>query len=87
MYLTYNIDILIDYGDRNLTMWSYLVRFEWVFVLYVQVKSGTIDEEIKNYNNLLKEHRESQVLERSKATMHHRQKALQSTERYNCHTF
>ena len=40
-------------------------------------KSGRIDEEIKNYNNLLKEHQERQVLERSKS-MYHQQKALQS---------
>ena len=33
-------------------------------------KSGRTDEEIKNYKNLLKEHQESQVLERSKA-MHY----------------
>ena len=42
-------------------------------------KSGRTDVEIKNYKTLLKEHWESQVLERSKA-MHHRQKALQSPE-------
>ena len=46
-------------------------------------KSGRTDIEIKNYKTLLKEHRESQVLERSKA-MHQRQKALQSPERYMC---
>ena len=46
-------------------------------------KSGRTNEEIKNYMTLLKEHRESQALERSKA-MHHRQKALQSPERYMC---
>ena len=46
-------------------------------------KSGRTDVEIKNYKTLLKEHRESQALERSKA-MHHRQKALQSSERYMC---
>ena len=44
-------------------------------------KSGRTDEEIKNYKTLLKEHQESQALERSKV-MHHRQKALQSPERY-----
>ena len=46
-------------------------------------KGGKSDDEIKNYKNLLKEHRESQALERSKA-MHHRRKALQSPERYMC---
>ena len=46
-------------------------------------KSGRTNEEIKNYNKLLKEHLESQALEISKA-MHHRQKALQSPERYMC---
>jgi hypothetical protein len=33
-------------------------------------KGGKSDVEIKNYKNLLKEHRESQALERTKA-MHH----------------
>ena len=33
-------------------------------------KGGKSDVEIRNYKNLLKEHRESQALERSKA-MHH----------------
>ena len=46
-------------------------------------KSRRTDEEIKNYKTLLKECQESQALERSKA-MHHRQKALQSSERYVC---
>ena len=46
-------------------------------------KGGRSDEEIKNYKNLLKEHRESQALERYRA-MHHRQKALQSPEKYMC---
>ena len=46
-------------------------------------KSGRTDDEIKSYNNLSKEHRESQALERSKA-IRHRQKALQSLERYMC---
>ena len=46
-------------------------------------KSGTTNEEINNYKNLLKEHQESEALERSKA-MHHRQKVLQSLERYMC---
>ena len=46
-------------------------------------KSGITDEEIKNYKTLLKEHWESQALERSKA-MHYRQKGLQSLERYMC---
>ena len=46
-------------------------------------KSGRTDEEIKNYKTLFKEHQESQTLERSNA-MHHRQKALQSPERYMC---
>ena len=69
-------------------MWLYRVRSEWVFVQYVKVykawkKGGRTDDEIKNYKNLLKEHLESQSLERSKA-MHHRQKALQSSERYMC---
>ena len=46
-------------------------------------KGGRSDEQIKNYKNLLREHRDSQALERSKA-MHHRQKSLQSPERYMC---
>ena len=46
-------------------------------------KSGRSDEEIMNYKNILKEHRESQALERAKA-MHHRQKAIQSPEKYMC---
>ena len=46
-------------------------------------KGGRSHEEIKNYKNLLKEHRESQALECSKA-MDHRKKALQSPERYVC---
>ena len=46
-------------------------------------KGGKSDVEIKNYKNLLKEHRESQALERTKA-MHHRQKAFQSPEKYMC---
>ena len=46
-------------------------------------KSGRTNVEIKNYKTLLKEHRESQALERSKA-MHHCQNALQSSERYMC---
>ena len=46
-------------------------------------KSGRTDVEIKKYKTLLKEHQESQALERSKA-MHHRQKALQSPEQYMC---
>ena len=46
-------------------------------------KSGSTDEEVTKYKTLLREHRESQALERSKA-MHHRQKALQSPERYMC---
>ena len=46
-------------------------------------KGGRSDEEIRNYKILLKEHRESQSLEQSKP-MHHRQKALQSLERYIC---
>ena len=40
-------------------------------------------KKIKNYKNLLKEHQESQALERSKA-MHHHQKVLQSPKRYMC---
>ena len=44
-------------------------------------KGGRSNDEIKHYKNLLKEHRESPTLEHSKA-MHHRQKALQSPERY-----
>ena len=44
-------------------------------------KSGRADVEIKNYKTLLKEHRESQALERSKA-MYHRQKALQHPGQY-----
>ena len=39
-------------------------------------KGGKSYEEIQNYKNLLKDHRESQALERSKV-MHHRRKALQ----------
>ena len=46
-------------------------------------KSGRNDEAIRNYKNILKEHRESQALERSKA-MHYQQKALQSPEKYMC---
>ena len=46
-------------------------------------KGGKTDDEIKNYKNLLKEHRDSQALERSKA-MHHRQKAIESSEKYMC---
>ena len=46
-------------------------------------KGGISDEQIKNYNNLLREHRDSQAFERCKA-MHHRQKSLQSPERYMC---
>ena len=40
------------------------------------------DEQIKNYKNLLREHQDSQALERSKS-MHHRQ-SFQSPERYMC---
>ena len=46
-------------------------------------KTGRTDDEIKNYKKLLKEHRESRALERSKV-MHHRLKALQSPETYMC---
>ena len=46
-------------------------------------KGGKTDDEIKNYKNILKDHRKSQALERSKA-MHHRQKALQSLGKYIC---
>ena len=46
-------------------------------------KSGSTDEEITKYKTLLRENQESQVLERFKA-MHHRQKVLQSPERYMC---
>ena len=46
-------------------------------------KSGRNYEEIKTCKNLLKEHRESQALERSKAK-HHQQKTLQSLEKYMC---
>ena len=34
-YIQYRI--LIDYGGCRLTMWSYRVKSQWVFVLYVQV--------------------------------------------------
>ena len=46
-------------------------------------KGGKSDDEIQNYKNLLKVHRESQALERSKALCH-RQKAHQSPEKYMC---
>ena len=46
-------------------------------------KDGKSDDEIKNYKNLLKDHGESQELERSKVMRHH-QKALQSPEKYMC---
>ena len=46
-------------------------------------KGGRSDEEIRNYKILLKEYRESQSVEQSKA-LHHRQKALLSLERYMC---
>ena len=46
-------------------------------------KGGKWEEEIKNYNSLLREHHESQTYECSKP-MHHRQKALQSLERHMC---
>ena len=45
-------------------------------------KGRRSDEQIKNYKNLLREHRDSQALERSKS-MHHRQ-SFQSPERYMC---
>ena len=45
--------------------------------------TGRTNDKIKNSKKLLKEHRESQALEKSK-TMHYRQKALQSPERYMC---
>ena len=38
-------------------------------------KSRRNDEKIMNYKNILKEHRESQALERAKA-MHHQKKVL-----------
>ena len=46
-------------------------------------KGGKSDDEIQNYKNLLKDHCESQALERSKA-MRHNQKAHQSLEKYMC---
>ena len=88
MYLSYNIDTSIDYGGCSLTMW-YILRKVRMGVYSVcasfksMAKSGSTNEELKNYKTLLKEHRESQVLERSKA-MHHRKKALQHPEQYMC---
>ena len=46
-------------------------------------KGGKFADEIQNYKNLLKDHCESQALERSKA-MRHNQKAHQSLEKYMC---
>ena len=43
-------------------------------------KVGKSDEEIKNYNYLLKDHCKSQALECFKA-MHHRQKDLESPKK------
>ena len=46
-------------------------------------KGGKSYEEIINYKNLLKDHRESQALERSTSMCHH-QKVHQSPEKYMC---